>query len=361
MDDANIFDQLFQLLNQPGPVNWALAEQIVGHMTGSRQPIDPWLAEEYLELTRLAQLRISEHSGLVTGPLFDTLPLDRAEWAARNLKSFRYLVEPMAEKLATAPTGSGIEEMLRPLAPALLGMQMGAMVGALAQRVLGQFDIGLPTAEHGDITYVVPNIEEFGTDHDLDPRQVRLWVALHEVTHHSQFAQAWVRPHLNELIRRYVESMDVDLNALTERLGDFQDPSKMEELLSDPSGLSGLLSGPDQQDKLDDLQALMAVMEGFGDHVIDLAAHDLLPDLAKMRKAMKARRDDSGEGEHMVGRMLGVELEREAYGIGAEFCSAVANRWGEETLMKLWEGPENLPTLAELADPVGWAARVLLD
>ncbi len=361
MDDANIFDQLFALLNQPGPVNWALAEQIVGHMAGDRQPIEPRLADEYLELTRLAQLRIGEKSGLLTGPLFDTLPLDRAQWAMKNLKSFQYLVEPMAEKLSNTPTGGGIEGMLSQLAPALLGMQMGAMVGALAHRVLGQFDIGLPTAQHGDITYVVPNIEEFATDHQLDPRQVRLWVALNEVTHHAQFAQAWVRPHLNDLIAKYVESMDVDLNALTERLGDFQDPSKMEELLSDPSGLSGLLSGQDEENKLADLQALMMLMEGFGDHVINLSASDLLPDLSSMREAMRTRRAETADGENMVGRMLGVELQRGEYGVGAEFCAAVANRWGDETLMKLWEGPANLPTLAELADPVGWAARVLLD
>jgi putative hydrolase len=361
MDDANIFDQLFKLLNQPGSINWALAEQIAGHMTGAREPIDPWLADEYLELTRLAQLRIADHSGLLAGPLFDTVPLDRAEWATRNLKSFSYLVEPMADKLAAAPNIGGMEAMLRPLGPALMGMQMGAMVGTLSQRVLGQFDIGLPVAEHGDISYVVPNIEAFATDHDLDPRQVRLWVALHEVLHHIQFAQAWVRPHLNELIRRYVEAMDIDFGALTEKLSDFQDPSKMQDLLADGNGLQGLLSGDDGDNHAAELQAFMAVMEGYGDYVIDRAGADLLPQLARMKDAMRSRHAETAEGEHAIGQMLGMSFGPGDFGLGARFCDDVANRWGEDTLMRLWEGPQNLPTLEELGDPVGWAARVLLD
>lgn len=361
MDERNIFDQLMELLNQPGPINWELARQIAGHMTGSRQPIDPWLAEEYLELTRLAQLRVAEHSGLALGPLADTIPLDRAEWAERNLQSFRYLVEPLAEKLAAAPVSGGIEGILRPLAPALLGMQMGAMVGFLSQRVLGQFDIGLPTADTGNLYYVVPNIEAFATEHGLDARQVRLWVALHEVTHQAEFAQPWVRPHLNELIRAYVESMEVDPGALAERMAEFQDPAKMQEMLEDPAGLTGLLSGPQQKEKLAGIQAFMAIMEGYGEYVMDRAARDLLPDLPRMRGAMRHRREEASEAENVIGRLLGMELKREQYRLGAEFCEEVTRRWGEETLMKLWAGPENLPTLEELSDPVGWAARVLLD
>lgn len=361
MDDPNIFDQLFKLLNQPGSINWALAEQIAGHMTGTRQPIDPWLAEEYLELTRLAQLRIADHSGLLAGPLFDTLPLDRAEWASRNLRAFSYLVEPMAEKLAAAPIADGMAGMLRPLGPALMGMQMGAMVGAMAQRVLGQFDIGMPVAEHGDISYVVPNVEAFATDHALDPRQVRLWVALHEVIHHVQFAQAWVRPHLTELIRRYVEAMDIDLSGLMDRLGEFQDPAKMQELLGDGAALQGLLSGDEDGRHAAELQAFMAVMEGFGDYIVDRAAADLLPQLPRMKAAMAARQTEGADGDHAIGQLLGLGIEHGEHGLGARFCDEVAQRWGHETLMQLWEGPDNLPTLEELGDPVGWAARVLLD
>ncbi|MDH3498867.1 MAG: zinc-dependent metalloprotease [Acidimicrobiia bacterium] len=358
---SNIFDQLMELINQPGPVNWKLAEQIAKHVTGAEEPIDPWLADEYIELTRVAQLRIGEASQLDLGPVVETIPLDRSRWAERNLRSFRYLIEPMADKMSDLPASSGLDAMFAPLVPALLGMQMGVMVGFLSHRVLGQFDIGLPSADAGDLYYVVPNIEAFASDNGIEPRQVRLWVALHEVTHQAQFAQAWVRPHFIGLIEAYLDGTQLDVSALGDRMQEFTDPSRLRELLSDPAGLTGMVTSPEQQPKLDAIQAFMAVIEGYSDYLMDRAAPGLLPDLDRMRTAMTARREDAGEGESVINRLLGMELKREQYRVGASFCEQVAARWGEDALGKLWEGPEHIPTLAELEDPLGWAARVLLD
>lgn len=364
----NIFDQLMDLLNQPGPVNWKLAHQIASHMSGDAEPIDPWLAEEYLELTRVAQLHIAEASGLAMGGVVDAIPVDKRQWTERNLRSFRYLVEPLADKLTSgaadlAPMGGmpGMGAMLGQLGPALLGLQMGAMVGYMSHRVLGQFDIGLPTADPGDLYYVVPNIEAFASGNGLDPRQVRLWVALHEVTHQAEFAQDWVRPHFMQLITAYIEDMQVDTGELTEQFQDFSDPAKLQELLSDPAGLTGMLTGSGNKEKLDAIHAFMSVMEGYSDYLMDRAAPKLLPDLDRMRAAMSSRREDQTEGESLLNRLLGMDLKREQYEQGAAFCTTVEERWGAEALAKLWEGPEHLPSMDEIRDPLGWAARVLLD
>jgi len=362
MSDRNIFDELMKLLNQPGPVNWALAEQIAGHMSGGRQPIDPWVAEEYIDLTRLAQMRVGAATGLDAGPLVDTIPLDRAEWSSRNLQSFRYLVEPIAAKLADAPSAGPIDAVLKPLGPALVGMQMGVMVGFLSQHVLGQFDVGLPTAEQGDIYYVVPNIEAFTEDHGLDPRQVRLWVALHEVTHQVQFARPWVRPYFASLIDQLIASLEIDTSSFGASLEDFNDPERMQELLQEGGGgLPSFLSGAAQGPHLEAIQAFMAIVEGYGDHVMDGAAEDLLPDLGAMREAMQVRRRDSGSDTDLVGRLLGLEAKRAQYAAGAGFCREVEIRFGEEALRKVWASADNLPTLSELDDATGWAARVLLE
>ena len=361
----NIFDQLMELLNQPGPINWKLAEQIATHVTGEEEPIDPWLADEYLELTRVAQLQVSQATPLDAGTGGEIIPLDRSRWAKRNLKSFRYLLEPMADKMDALPAiegmPAGVEGMLAPLIPALLGMQMGVMVGFMSHRVLGQFDIGLPTADGGDLYYVVPNIEAFATDNGLEPRQVRLWVALHEVTHQAQFEREWVRPHFIGLVNDFLEGMTVDASALGERLQEFSDPARLQEMLSDPAGLTGMTVSPEQMPKLESVQAFMAIIEGYSDFVMDRAATNLLPDMERMRAAMTARREDAEQGEGALNRLLGLELKREQYRLGAEFCAQVAQRWGEDALNKLWDGPELLPTLAEVSDPLGWAARVLLD
>ena len=360
MSEPNIFDELMKLLNQSGPVNWALAAQIADHVTGGREPIDPWLAEEYIELTRLAQLRITDATGMDAGPLVDTIPLDRSEWAERNLRSFRYLVEPIAEKLANATSSGPMDAVLKPLGPALLGMQMGVMVGLLSQRVLGQFDIGLPTADQGDLYYVVPNIEAFATENHLDPKQVRLWVALHEVTHQIQFAKPWVRVHLQTLLGRMIDSMDVDTSAFGNSLEDFNDPERLQELLAEGGGFPSFLSSPEQSEDLEAIQAFMAIIEGYGDHLMDTAAADLLPDLSAMRTAMSERRAEASETD-VLGNMFGMDAKRAQYAMGATFCREVDERWGIDALNKIWQAPDNLPTLHELTDATGWAARVLLE
>ena len=152
----DLFTRLIELFNQPGPVNWKLAGEISRHLAGPAEPIEPWLAEEYRDLTRLARMRINEVTPLDLSNAPDAVPIDRATWASRNLQSYRYLVEPLAEKMAAAGGGSSLEGMMVPLGPAILEAQMGIMVGFLSHRILGQFDIGLPTAEANDLFLVVP-------------------------------------------------------------------------------------------------------------------------------------------------------------------------------------------------------------
>ncbi|MDF1595079.1 MAG: zinc-dependent metalloprotease [Acidimicrobiia bacterium] len=357
----DLFSQLFELFNQPGPINWRLAREVANHLTGEPEPIDPWLADEYQQLTRLAQLQIAESTPLEVRSALSGSPVDRVSWATENLRSFRYLVEPLAEKLDTSSGGGPLDAILKPLGPALLGMQMGVMVGFLSHRVLGQFDIGLPTADVQDVYYVVPNIEAFARDNGLEPQNVRLWVAMHEVTHQAEFSVPWVRQHFFDLVERYVGSIEVDMSGITDRLQQMQDPSQLEKMMEDPTGLAGLLSTEAQLPALEDAQALMAMLEGYGDYIMDRAATKLLPDLDRLRAAMDARRSEPAHGEQGLNKLLGLELKQEQYRLGARFCAEVERRWGDDALHQVWESPDHLPTLAELEDPVGWAARVLLE
>jgi putative hydrolase len=357
----DLFSQLFELFNQPGPVNWRLAREVSDHLTGDPEPIDPWLADEYQQLTRLAQLQITQATPLEVGSALSGAPVDRATWANDNLRNFSYLVDPLADKLDMAGSGSPFDALLKPLGPALLGMQMGVMVGFLSHRVMGQFDVGMPTTEATDIYYVVPNIEGFARDNDLEPQSVRLWVALHEVIHQAELAVPWARQHFSDLVDRYVGAIEIDMSGITDRLQQMQDPSQLEKMMEDPTGMAGLLSTDGPQQELESVQAFMALLEGYADYVMDRVATKLLPDLARMRAARDSRRSEPAQAEQMLNRMLGLELTDDQYRIGAGFCDEVERRWGDDALHRVWESPENLPDLAELKDPVGWAARVLLD
>ena len=360
MPDRNLLDELMKLLNQPGPVNWALAAQLADHLSGSPQPIDPWLAEEYLDLTRLAQLQIPEATGLPSDPMTKAILVDRAGWTDHHLRSFRYLVEPLAAKLAAAPGAGPLDAILKPLGPALLGMQMGAMVGMMSEGVLGLFDAGLPTVEPVGLTYLVPNIEAFAAEHGLDRRQVRLWAALHEVAHETLVGRSWVRPHLVGLFNDLVGSMDLDAEMMGNWQEDLTDPAKLEARLAQGGDFPGLFSGPLQEDRLDAIRTFMTMVEGYGSYVVDRAATGLLPDLASVRAAMSSHHRNQTHHPG-IGGLFKVESTAGAYGRGSAFCAEVETRWGYAAVHRIWEHGNNLPSSRELDDATGWAARVLLE
>lgn len=358
----NIFDRLMELLQSPGPVNWRLAEEAATSIAGGGDPIDAATHEEYVELTRVAQLHVARTSSLEIEPAATRVrPVTRSEWARSNLQSFKYLVEPLADKMGDATPAGPMETMLAPLGPALLGIQMGTMVGYLSHKVLGQFDVGLPSGDTSAVYFVVPNVESFARDHGVEPSQARLWVALHEVTHQAEFSVPWVMPHFRGLINRYFEDMEFDPSSIAERLEGIQSPEDFERIFRDSGGLPGLMAGPRQQEILADIQAFMAVMEGYGDFLMDRAAPGLIPDAPRLREAIVRRRAEESQGETILQQMLGLELKRQQYVLGAEFCADVERRWGPDALAKLWDSEMSLPTLSELEDPVGWAARTLLE
>lgn len=356
--NEDLFSQLFELFNQPGPVNWRLAAEIAHHLAGERRPIDPWLAEEYQDLARLAALRLGDRLPTVTAS--DLEPADPRGWADANLQAYRYLAEPMAELFSASAAAGPLGDALRPLGPALLGMQAGVMVGFLSQTALGTFDVTLPTAEPSPPRLIVANVEGFAKAHGLDQRQVRLWAAMREVAFGAVYDAGWTRPRFLEMVERYIAGLELNPEALTNRLQIFEDPEKMQEMMSDPVGLGGLISAEERRPELEALQAFVAVVDGYATYVVEQLGGPMLPDLGRIEEAMRRRQAEPAHGEQLLNRMLGIEVRPEQVGLGAEFCSEVTRRWGDDALLELWTDPDHLPSLAELSDPVGWAARVLL-
>jgi putative hydrolase len=356
----NIFDRLRDLLDSAGPVNWRLAREVAESVAGEPEPVEPWVSEEFQELTHAAAGHVSAASPLdATSAVADVAALDGRAWASRSVSGFDYLAEPLAEKMGSSPGAGPLDAVLQPLAPALLGIQMGTMAGFMGQRVLADFDVGLPVAGDG-IAYVVPNVESFAAGHGLDRRQTRLFVALHETTRAAQFAVPWVWPHLRDLVSRFVAALRLDPAALEERLGSMDDPEGLQRLMGDPTSLSGLLAGPDSPAALADVQAFMALLEGYAERLIDRVATGLIPETDRIREAIDRRRAEPSQGEQVLQRILGLDLEHHRYREGTVFCDEVARRWGEESLDRIWSQPEALPSLDEIGDPLGWAARVLL-
>ena len=181
----------------------------------------------------------------------------------------------------------------------------------------------------------------------------------------SRVTRKWLRGHFVALITAFYDTVEFDMSGLMGQLGNLDDPEKMQEMLSTGGESEGaippLLRGDSDPERLADVQALVAFIEGYGDWLVRRAGEDVLPDLDRIEAAYALRRSEPDQAEQFLQQMAGLELQRHRASDGAALCTEIARRWGEDALASVWEDPERLPTLTELTDPVGWAARVLLE
>ncbi len=363
MSDS-IFDRLFEMFQSPGPVNWQLAAEVRKSVAGSPEPIEPHLGEEYAELATAAQMRLSGATSLDLVTPGRLQPVDRSSWASRNEQSFRYVIEPLGGKLSLGgvmDSSNPMSAMLAPMGPALLGMQAGTMVGFMSHRVLGQFDTGMPALDHDELFLVVPNVEAFASEHDLDPLQVRMWAAAHEVVHHAILGIEWMRGHIVGVMDDYYSSVSFDPSKLTDALSTIDDPSDIESMMGGAGGLANMLGSSSDETKLGPIQAVMSTIEGYGIHVVRRAMGDVLPSLPQLEESAGRRRAEPNEAEQFLQQLVGLKLERHRARDAAVFFDEIERRWGADKVATVWAEPGNLPTVDEITDPVGWAARTLLD
>jgi coenzyme F420 biosynthesis associated uncharacterized protein len=365
------------LLAGSGPINWELARQIgIAAATWGRE--DPRVSEgdqSSLEgATRMAELAVAEHTGL-TAPLDVTRvrAVRRAEWVEANVTGMRELFEPGAERLARALSEAQAREVpeqaeaagmlgavMNQMAPLLVGAQVGAVIGSLGQRVLGQYEIPLPRRSEPALLFVVPNMAEFERQWTLPADEFRAWVALHETAHAFQMGQPWVRDHFLSLVREVASGLDFDLSALEDRLEgiDVSDPQRLAEALGRPGELLEASLTDEQRLLLRRIQAFMAAAEGHAEHVMNAVGRRILRSYDRIDEAMRRRHEGRSEEDRAVERMLGVDLKLEQYRLGRAFCERVAELTDDRILSRMWRDAESLPSMPELEEPTLWLSRI---
>jgi len=289
--------------------------------------------------------------------------VSRRDWIGSNLVHMRELAAPLESRAAAEIR---LPWVLGGLTRAALGTAAGAEVGALlgyaSRRVLGQYQMALTAADSPPrMLLIAGNLDEAARRLRVDANRFLLWVAIHEQTHSIQFAAVpWLRDHMADLIGRLLESASrgIDLEAvqaLAKRLIS-QDPRKVgQDLLR--GELSRALAGPEQAAILDSLQAVMAVIEGYAEHVMDAAA-TADDGLAGMRLAMDRRRRQSSGLADLIVKALGMGMKMRQYELGKTWSDAVAQHTGIDGLNRVWSAPEALPSLSELETPELWLARI---
>jgi coenzyme F420 biosynthesis associated uncharacterized protein len=341
-------------------VDWIVAEWIATRVagTGTTQGMPQ---VDLAELATDAETRVVAYTGLTPAT---TLPapegVDRREWVQANLGSMRKLMDPILAKVG---------KNLGPAKPAAqlvagfgVSSEVGLLVGYMASRVLGQYELVLledPDETPPRLLFVLPNLAKAVTAFKADEREFMTWVTLHEVTHAVQFSGVpWLRSHMAGLITELMDSAEVRLE--TKRR--FKLPSRA-ELRRVGGALSrgdliGVVTSDAERATLDKVQAVMAVIEGHAEHVMDAVAPELLPSLPKLRASLDNRRANQSRLSRILGRVLGLELKMKQYEHGKIFCDAVVDAAGPSALTQVFAAPESLPTLAEIEAPDAWLTRM---
>jgi coenzyme F420 biosynthesis associated uncharacterized protein len=340
-------------------IDWIIAERIATFVAGTGE--GQVRTSELASLAAESERRVTEYTGLRPArPLPEPEGISRREWVQSNIGSMRALLDPVLERA---------NKNLGPLRPAVqigmgfvLSLEVGAVLGYLAGRVLGQYELVLLDEAVEDrpprLLFVLPNLAQAVHAFGAEEREFMTWVTLHEVTHAVQFAGVpWLHPHVAGLVRELLKSAEVRIETPRKlRLPTGEEVRRV--LAAIRSGdLVSIVTSTAERETLDRVQAVMAVIEGHAEHVMDAVAPDLLPSLPKLREALNQRRRSQTGLSRLVGKLLGLELKLRQYEQGKTFCDAVVRDGGPSALHHVWSGPDALPTLAEIRDPAAWLAR----
>lgn len=347
-----------------GPVDWGMAERVAVKVAG-REPFAEsyhWdsLGPDFEELTAQAEELVAEHTGLrsLAGPARARLA-DRPDWVRANIASFQRLLRPVLEKFGERLTASPAA----PIASKVAGAEIGMLLGWMSGRVLGQYDLLIIEDENPDeqdlVYYVGPNVLALEKTFAFPPREFRLWLALHEVTHRAQFTGVpWMRPHFLSLVEQTMAAVDPDPKRFIDALGRVLEGMRTGTNPLDDGGIMAVLATAEQRAVLDQVSGLMSLLEGHGDITMDRAGKGLVPNADRFSRALKQRRQNTSPAVKLLQQLIGLEAKINQYEQGERFIEAIEKAGGERIIDRAWERPEHLPSIAEIRDPSLWLARV---
>ncbi len=391
----------------PDLVDWDLAERIAVRASGREPLADSYhwetLGPDFEELTALAEELVAAETGLTSaaGPAVGRVT-DRPGWIQANIASFQRLLGPVTDRLGSRVAGPSV-----PVMRAAAALEVGVLLGWMSGRVLGQYDLlvaadggsrhgsgdvgtpaplGAPPAsgarqpfgldassrhgsgeagdpENGDVVYYVgPNVLALEKKYGFPPREFRLWLALHEVTHRMQFTGVpWMREHYLSLIDRTLGAAGLDPMSLVRSLKRAADELRAGRSPLAEGGIAHLLAGPEQRDALDQIGGLMSLLEGHGDVTMDRAGAGHVPSAERFARVLRNRRNSATGVTKLVQRLLGLEAKLNQYQQGEDFIAEVERLGGGKAALEpAWRGPTWLPTLSEIRDPQEWVDRVRL-
>jgi len=369
-----LIGDLAKALAGQGPLNWEAARQFahLGATGGAAEPnVDPAARLAYADLANIARPHVADVMASDLDPVEPSV-VTRSQWAASTLDAYRHLFTQLATALGSAaddpvPTGDPMGQMMAGLskmvAPAMLGMSVGSMVGGLANRAFGTHDLPIPR-QPASLTLVPTNIDGFAGDWEIPLDEMRLWVLSHEIAGHALFEAAHLRDAVAELVREHVGAFRPDPSAVAEHLGaldeDASDPmAAIQRALGDPTVLLGAVTSPEQRALRPRLDAVVAVVVGYVDWVVDAVAVRLIGGSSlRIAEAVRRQRVETAADDRFVEQLLGIHLGDDQVARGKAFVQGVVDRAGDHGLVPLLENADAVPTPNEVDAPGLWLARI---
>jgi coenzyme F420 biosynthesis associated uncharacterized protein len=304
-----------------------------------------------------AHPHVQEVTGLRTEAGRGVLVVDRPSWAQANITAFRQLLEPVIaesfERRGKLPTAG-----MSAVGSRVTGAEVGALLGILSSRVLGQYDAFGP---EGRLLLVAPTIVQIERELGVDPHDFRLWVCLHEETHRVQFtASPWLAQHLLGEVRGLIGELLIEPAQFADRLlGALRDlPGVLRGESGSGAPLLDAIQTPDQRRRMASITAVMSLLEGHADVIMDDVGPAVVPTVATIRERFSRRRAGRGAVDQVLRRLLGLDAKSRQYADGARFVRGVTEKVGMEGFNRVWTSPETLPLPEEIADPAAWVRRV---
>jgi coenzyme F420 biosynthesis associated uncharacterized protein len=320
------------------------------------------------------------------------LIVDRPGWVRANVAGFREVLKPLLGKMQARRPGGPGGAVLGTVGGKVTGVEVGMLLSFLSSRVLGQYETFAPPTRElpagpvkpepgasraGRLLLVAPNIVHVERELDVDPHDFRLWVCLHEETHRTQFsAVPWLRDHIEGEIQSFLGETELDASTVIERVreavqsftgngsngngtGTAEKAASDDEGAAEGRSLVDLVQTPTQREILARVTAVMSLLEGHADYVMDGVGPEVVPTVAEIREKFSQRRaSGAGRLDQALRRLLGLDAKLRQYRDGERFVRAVVDEVGMDGFNRVWTSPNTLPTKTEIAKPADWVARV---
>jgi len=393
----SLLGDLMNMLGTNAGNQWEMTRSFALNVATGGSPesnVDPVQRIRLEQLARVAELNVTEATGMPISPdgrRLSCVPVGPGDWTIRALESWRPLLVAMTPAPGPAPAApadrdlsstdplgaedpmGGLGDLLgqwaTAIGPMFFGLQVGSVVGHLAQRALGQYPLAVPWAPSDELILVTDNIASFASDWSLPEEETLLWVCARELASNTVLTRPAVRGRMEELLLALAASSAAAQQDLTGRLGALggggleaggMDIESLQGMFGDPEALLGELLTPESRRSSDQLTALAVVIDGYADHVATLVGQKLVGSHSQLAEAWYRRRIERGKGEEAAGALFGLDLDQSQVDRGRSFVSGVVERAGEDGLARLWSTARNLPTPAEVDAPGLWLERISL-